>query len=234
MIANIKELLEQATETINKVNELVNRPRVRNYSKISLGPEWNIDFLTHNFKVKPLEYTILRLRLRFFENCTPEEIAEHLIQMETDFCNKFVGFKPTLLSVDGKYSYDEESHSLIQQVRCIDFTSHDRLTYMYTIQHKFEWPPGKDNDDIIIEHINAMGSTVAPRVVFKFPQGTIVRHVKTQSLYKIFITPDMVRLEHSNKPAYLYAPTVQEPMEVLYWVRDQEEMEDGRFELVDE
>lgn len=74
----------------------------------------------------------------------------------------------------------------------------------------------------------------APPPAVKFPQGRMVRHVKTQGRYKIFMTPDVVRLEHSNKPAYMYSPAIQEVGEVLYWVRDQEEMEDGRFELVDE
>lgn len=60
----------------------------------------------------------------------------------------------------------------------------------------------------------------------KFHKGDTVRHIKAKHKYAIMGTPDRYRLESTNTPAYAYTDGNE------MWVRCQEEMEDGRFELV--
>lgn len=74
----------------------------------------------------------------------------------------------------------------------------------------------------------------------KFATMNRVEHVETKRVYVIVNTPDQVRLEDGVTPAYIYiierprgAPPVgeQEPRRT-WWVRSQEQMEDGRFILL--
>lgn len=69
----------------------------------------------------------------------------------------------------------------------------------------------------------------------KFPLGSFVRHLKTGRLYKILGTPDKCRIEKDWVPAYRYGvATITCPADMEYpeVIRPQIEMEDGRFELV--
>lgn len=62
---------------------------------------------------------------------------------------------------------------------------------------------------------------------FLFSKSDRVQHLKTKGLYTILETPEFLRIEDGNKPAYLYSNgTIQ-------WVRPQSEMEDGRFILLE-
>lgn len=61
-----------------------------------------------------------------------------------------------------------------------------------------------------------------------FPKGARLRHRKTGGVYEVLETPDRLRIEATNTPAYLYSDGV------LQWVRPRTEMEDGRFELAAE
>jgi|GEM_PF-1424524 len=56
-----------------------------------------------------------------------------------------------------------------------------------------------------------------------FAKGSLVQHCKTSGIYSILETPDILRIENGNKPAYLYGNGS------IQWVRPQSEMEDGRF-----
>jgi len=63
----------------------------------------------------------------------------------------------------------------------------------------------------------------------KFEEGAKVKHVKTQRLYKIVMSPDSyLRIEKTLEPAYVYR-SYESPH--TRWVRPATEMEDGRFEL---
>lgn len=69
----------------------------------------------------------------------------------------------------------------------------------------------------------------------KFKRGDIVVHVRSQKLYRIGFGPlDGLRLESTGGFAYSYQPYVYNWEQPQIWVRCQEEMEDGRFELVPE
>jgi hypothetical protein len=61
----------------------------------------------------------------------------------------------------------------------------------------------------------------------KFDEGSLVKHVKTGNEYRIIEGPDTCRLESTNKPAYAYRDDAG-----ILWVRDAEEMEDGRFQYI--
>jgi hypothetical protein len=63
-----------------------------------------------------------------------------------------------------------------------------------------------------------------------FPDGSVVRHVRTGVEYRIFAAPDRVMIEGAGDPAYLYRKR-DEPGGTL-WVRVRSSMEDGRFEVV--
>jgi len=64
-----------------------------------------------------------------------------------------------------------------------------------------------------------------------FPKNTIVRHKKTDELYRVVFTPIECRIESTGEPAYAYEGNIGG---VEYggvkWIRSQAEMEDGRFE----
>lgn len=57
-----------------------------------------------------------------------------------------------------------------------------------------------------------------------FESGARVHHVKTGKRYTIDGTPDAVRIEAGNVPAYSYIGSDE-----IFWVRPKDEMEDGRF-----
>lgn len=63
----------------------------------------------------------------------------------------------------------------------------------------------------------------------KFPQYSQVRHLKTGGVYLIVHGPDVCKLEIDQTPVYAYVK--METLEPI-WIRPQQEMEDGRFELV--
>lgn len=63
-----------------------------------------------------------------------------------------------------------------------------------------------------------------------FQRKQLVRHIKTNTVYRIIHTPNTCRIEEDNSPAYAYRDTHKiGPL----WVRKKEVMEDGRFEPAD-
>lgn len=65
----------------------------------------------------------------------------------------------------------------------------------------------------------------------RFNKGDLVKHVKSMGIYRILECPDVVRIEATGGPGYLYrAELLFQP--AIQWVRSQTEMEDGRFELL--
>ncbi len=62
----------------------------------------------------------------------------------------------------------------------------------------------------------------------KFPAGTVLMHQKGGT-YVVILTPDVCTLEASRKPAYAYL--CLETTKKIH-VREQEEMEDGRFIVI--
>lgn len=58
-----------------------------------------------------------------------------------------------------------------------------------------------------------------------------VIHVKTGNVYMITGTPDMLRIEADNEPAYSYKKQGSNGVNQTIWIRSQKEMEDGRFVL---
>lgn len=66
-----------------------------------------------------------------------------------------------------------------------------------------------------------------------FKKGDIVRHIRTENIYRIVWTPgDRVCIEHGATPAYGYR--LQDNFDDTLWIRPATEMEDGRFLLVEE
>lgn len=61
-----------------------------------------------------------------------------------------------------------------------------------------------------------------------FGKGALVRHARTNGLYRIEETPDTCRIEATGAPAYAYRAET----DGVLWVRPQAEMEDGRFDAV--
>ena len=59
-----------------------------------------------------------------------------------------------------------------------------------------------------------------------FQERDTVLHLKYGHKYGIIGTPRRYRIEATNTPAYAYTDGGE------VWIRPQEEMEDGRFELV--
>lgn len=78
-------------------------------------------------------------------------------------------------------------------------------------------------------------STSYQSVVAPFARASVVRHIKSDTLYVIVLCPNLVKLEATAQPAYGYRALQADgsPSGTL-WVRSQVEMEDGRFELVSE
>lgn len=75
------------------------------------------------------------------------------------------------------------------------------------------------------------------RIKCKFRAGTLVRHRKTGGIYRIAFDRRTCRLEANGKPAYAYFPEGTVPGTLPdethpVWVRDADEMEDGRFARV--
>ena len=60
-----------------------------------------------------------------------------------------------------------------------------------------------------------------------FKPGTKLKHIKTGGLYKVLL---LANIEATLEPAYVYESLQSHD----FWVRPQEEMEDGRFELIDQ
>jgi hypothetical protein len=69
--------------------------------------------------------------------------------------------------------------------------------------------------------------------VLMFHTGQRVRHVRTGGVYAIIFTPDECCIESSFLPAYAYR-LVDNPKNGPVWIRSRVEMEDGRFEPVEE
>lgn len=65
-----------------------------------------------------------------------------------------------------------------------------------------------------------------------FPRGSFIKHVKTQGLYTVMIDPSYARIEATLDPAYGYVGSNHNT--ATLWIRSQHEMEDGRFELVEQ
>ena len=66
-----------------------------------------------------------------------------------------------------------------------------------------------------------------PMLLPKFNKGCLLVHVKAKKYYSVLDTPINVKLESSGKPAYAY----KELGGNTIWVREQNEMEDGRFQI---
>jgi hypothetical protein len=60
-----------------------------------------------------------------------------------------------------------------------------------------------------------------------FRRTQLIRHVKTDRLYRVIHTPAQCRLEATNEPAYAYR--LDGVRNAPLWVRGHAEMEDGRF-----
>ena len=67
---------------------------------------------------------------------------------------------------------------------------------------------------------------------FAFWKCSVVMH-RNGTEYIIHETPDRCQIEAGNVPAYLYGEKMYAPDNRL-WVRPQTEMEDGRFEMVEQ
>lgn len=67
-----------------------------------------------------------------------------------------------------------------------------------------------------------------------FPRMTLVRHKKTGGVYRVMIDPSYARIEATNEPAYGYVLWDEKLEDKVLWIRPQVEMEDGRFEKVEE
>lgn len=74
----------------------------------------------------------------------------------------------------------------------------------------------------------------------KFRRKQLVRHVKTGGVYRIIHAPTVCRIEAMGEPAYAYSMIAfcngmaVDVGDAPIWVRPQAEMEDGRFEAVEE
>lgn len=63
----------------------------------------------------------------------------------------------------------------------------------------------------------------------KFQERSIIRH-RNGTEYEVLLGPDRVKLESNAAPAYAYTAVSGDDKTI--WVRDQVEMEDGRFKPV--
>jgi hypothetical protein len=60
-----------------------------------------------------------------------------------------------------------------------------------------------------------------------FKPGTKLKHIKTGGFYKVLL---LANIEATLEPAYVYESLQSQD----FWIRPQREMEDGRFELIDQ
>lgn len=60
-----------------------------------------------------------------------------------------------------------------------------------------------------------------------FKPGTKLKHIKTGGFYKVLL---LANIEATLEPAYVYESLQSHD----FWIRPQREMEDGRFELIDQ
>ena len=63
----------------------------------------------------------------------------------------------------------------------------------------------------------------------KFKALDRVRHIKSGNIYRIVATSKKCKIETTNESAYIYR--LDKDINGTFWVRPQNEMEDGRFEL---
>jgi hypothetical protein len=65
-----------------------------------------------------------------------------------------------------------------------------------------------------------------------FLRNDRIRHKKSCKDYMVLLTPQHgLRIEATNEPAYAYQ-AMWSGRDPIVWVRSQEQMEDGRFEIV--
>jgi hypothetical protein len=60
-----------------------------------------------------------------------------------------------------------------------------------------------------------------------FKPGTKLKHIKTGGFYKVVM---LANIEATLEPAYVYESLQSHD----FWIRPQGEMEDGRFELIEQ
>ena len=60
-----------------------------------------------------------------------------------------------------------------------------------------------------------------------FKPGTKLKHIKTGGFYKVVM---LANIEATLEPAYVYESLQSHD----FWIRPQDEMEDGRFELIEQ
>ena len=60
-----------------------------------------------------------------------------------------------------------------------------------------------------------------------FKPGAILKHLKTGGSYKVVL---LANIEATLEPAYVYESMQSHD----FWIRPQAEMEDGRFELIEQ
>ena len=60
-----------------------------------------------------------------------------------------------------------------------------------------------------------------------FKPGTKLKHIKTGDFYKVVM---LANVEATLEPAYVYESLQSHD----FWIRPQDEMEDGRFELIEQ
>lgn len=76
--------------------------------------------------------------------------------------------------------------------------------------------------------VTYMSDEIQPTYPPKFKINEVVQHVKNREYYRIVGLPVEYVLEHNHAPAYAYRMT-----DGRICVRQQDEMEDGRFVSVD-
>lgn len=89
------------------------------------------------------------------------------------------------------------------------------------------WSGFPNRSGLVVEEMAQHG--LFPHPGCKFGMETRLVHKKTRGLYVVVGLPTHVRLENTDKPAYAYLGE-----DGMIWVRDQVEMEDGRFQEFEE
>lgn len=91
--------------------------------------------------------------------------------------------------------------------------------------------PAKPDD--IIAFVLKSTEAMKQNAPLPFSEGDTVKHCKTGHLYVILLDRSAkVVIENNGKPAYAYRRKGGRPGSSAMWIRDADEMEDGRFELV--